>query len=98
VGKPDNNQDSVLAVTLTVGKLREIIRQEMQQASNGNGHQQPQLAYTTKEAAKIIGVPDTWLAKAARQGDVSCVRMGHYVNFTPDDLKSFIKKIKARKT
>jgi len=64
---------------------------------NGNENQQPKLLYTTKEAAKIIGVPRTWLARAARQGDISCVHMGHYVNFTLDNLKAFIEKIKAEK-
>ena len=87
--------DSTPSVHLTVGQLRAVVREEIERAAGQDGHQEPKFIYTTKEAAKIIGVPVSWLAKAARQGDISCVRMGHYVNFTLDDLKSFIEKLKT---
>jgi len=63
VSKPDNNQDSVLAVTLTVGQLREIIRQEVQQASNGNGHHNEDYSLGIAEAAKMLKVSRDWLYK-----------------------------------
>jgi excisionase family DNA binding protein len=72
-------------------KIREIVREEIK-AANGNGHEQPKLLYTTAEAAKLCGVPKTWLATAARSGKVKCRRMGSYVRFSMEDLKEFIDR------
>jgi len=81
------------------GLIRRIVKEEIREAlGQNNGHKEPRLTYTTEEAAKILGVHKSWLATAARKGDISCVRMGHYVNFTLDNLKAFIEKIKAEKT
>jgi len=57
-----------------------------------NGNHEPKLLYNTKEAAYLLGVPETWLAKAAREGIAPCVRMGHYVQFSLEDLKALIVK------
>ena len=72
-------------------KIREIVREEIRAASNGNGHE-PKLLYDTKEAAQLCGVPETWLASAARSGKVKCRHLGSYVRFTLEDLKDLIDK------
>ena len=77
------------------GLIREVLREEM---AGQNGNQEPKLLYSTKEAAHLLGVPETWLGRAARQGLVPCVRMGHYVNFNPEDLKAFIEKLREENT
>jgi hypothetical protein len=72
-------------------KIREIIREEIRTASNGNGHL-PKLLYNTKEAARLCDIPESWLASAARSGKVKCRHLGNYVRFTLEDLKEFIEK------
>jgi hypothetical protein len=39
-------------------KIREIIREEIRTASNGNGHL-PKLLYNTKEAARLCDIPES---------------------------------------
>jgi excisionase family DNA binding protein len=65
--------------------LREILREELAKQES-----LPKLLYSTKEAAAILGVPQTWLAAAARKGLIACVRAGHYVQFSMTDLQDFI--------
>jgi hypothetical protein len=50
--------------------------------------------YPLKEAAQMISVPSTWLAARARAGEIKCVRLGHYVTFTEQDLKEFAEKMR----
>ena len=71
-------------------KIREIVREEIK-AANWNGHE-PKLLYDTKEAARLCGVPETWLASAARSRKVKCRHLGSYVRFTLEDLKDLIDK------
>ena len=73
------------------GLIREVLREEM---AGQNGNQEPKLLYSTKEASHILGVPETWLGRAARQGIVQCVRMGHYVRFTANNLESYIEGLR----
>lgn len=75
------------------GLLRRIVREELREILNQNGNQEPKLLYSTKEAASLLGVPETWLGRAARQGLVPCVRMGRYVRFTANNLESYIEKL-----
>ncbi len=91
-------QESTLAVSLTVGQLRALMREEISAVAEQNGHREPKLLYNTEEAARILGVPKTWLGRAARQGLVPCVKLGHYVNFNPEDLRAFIGKLKKENT
>jgi excisionase family DNA binding protein len=85
---PERNDDMI--VTLRVSQLRALIREEVA-AANGNGHQ-PKLLYSTKEAADLCGVPESWLASAARSGKVKSRHLGNYVRFSLDDLKDLIEK------
>ena len=51
--------DSNLAVTLTVGQLRVLIREEIEKAVGQNGHQDRLL--DAGEASKILSVSPDWL-------------------------------------
>jgi hypothetical protein len=86
---PEKGDDMI--VTLRVSQLRALIREELA-AANGNGHYQAKLLYSTKETAELCGVPESWLASAARSGKVKCRHIGNYVRFALDDLKEFIDK------
>ncbi len=74
---------------LFLDRIREVVREEIK--ANGNGHE-PKLLYTTQEAAKLCGIPKTWLASAARSGKVKYRRMGSYVRFTMEDLRELIAR------
>ena len=69
--------------------LRGILREELAKQES-----LPKLLYSTKEAAEILSVPETWLASAARNGIVPSVRAGHYVRFAIRDLETFIEQNK----
>jgi len=53
-----------------------------------------------KGAAKLLGVPYTWLLAQARAGKIPHHRLGHYVRFDPNDLEQWLheNKITARNT
>ncbi len=55
--------DSSLVVTVTVGQLKEIIRQEIQKAPNGNGHHNEDYSLGVADAAKMLKVSRDWLYK-----------------------------------
>jgi excisionase family DNA binding protein len=69
--------------------VRQIVREEVSSAVK----KQPpaKLTYDTAESAIILGVPESWLAAAAREGKVRSVRIGHYVRFRLSDLQEFIE-------
>ncbi len=56
------NHDSALAVTLTVGQLREIIRGEIRTAMGQNGQDR---LLDAGEASKILSVSPDWLYRHA---------------------------------
>jgi len=52
--------DSSLLVTLTVGQLKALVREEIRASSNGNRHQGDKLL-DAKQAAEILCVGEDWL-------------------------------------
>ena len=61
--KNANIDDSSLAVTLTVGQLREVYRQEREKGLNGDGPHDGDHLLNLKEAAKVLSVSKDWLYK-----------------------------------
>ena len=92
MGEPSSTH-TVLGEAL-LQAIRQAVREEIQTTLRQNENQEPKLLYNTKEAARILGVPKTWLGSAARRGIVPCVRMGHYVRFTANDLGSYVEKLR----
>ena len=83
--------DSSLSVTLNVGQLREIFRQEMEKGSNGNGYRDWGDLLDAEGAAKHLCVPVSKIRDMARKGELPCVHLGHYIRFQPEDLDKYIK-------
>lgn len=73
----------------------EAVREQIEKILGDLKPKPPKLLFTTEEAAEIISVPATWLAQAARQGKVPCVRVGHYVRFKLTDLEELAKSLSA---
>jgi hypothetical protein len=92
---PEKNGDDMI-VTLRVSDLKIILDGVVEAALK---RQQPpvrKIVYPLKEAAKMLAVPPTWLAAKARAGEVKCVRLGHYVTFTEQDLKDLADKNRSQ--
>jgi excisionase family DNA binding protein len=67
-------------------RLRLIVREETERALAA---QKPEpLELTTQQAADLLNLPVSWLAAAARRGDIKSVRHGHHVRFKLSDLKN----------
>lgn len=48
-----------------------------------------------KAAGRLLGVPHTWLLAQARAGRIPHHRLGHYVRFSADDLKSWLRETRS---
>lgn len=46
----------------------------------------------TAGAADLLGVPESWLAARARNGEAPCRRLGKYVRFDVTELRSWIDR------
>src|SRR5215468_7487075 len=57
--------DSTLLVTLNAGQLRELIRDELRAANNGN--RQEDRLVDAEEAARLLSVSPDWLYRRAKQ-------------------------------
>jgi excisionase family DNA binding protein len=44
-----------------------------------------------KAAGRLLGVPHTWLLAQARAGRIPHHRLGHYVRFSAEDLKQWLR-------
>ncbi len=74
--------------------IRQAVREEIQ-AANQNGHNDRNGAggelLTAKQAGDRWNIPPSKIKAMARQGQLPCVRLGHYIRFSPTDLARFIE-------
>ena len=61
-------------------KIREIVREEIKAAANGNGHG-PEL-FTPEELAERMKLPVSWVYEQSRQGNIPTHRIGRYLRFS----------------
>ena len=75
--------------------FRGLIREELQAASQ-NGHNDRNGALgellTAQQAGERWNIPASKIKAMARQGQLPCVRLGHYIRFSPADLARFIEE------
>jgi excisionase family DNA binding protein len=45
-----------------------------------------------RAAARLLGVPHTWLLARARGGEIPHHRLGHYVRFSADELAAWLEQ------
>lgn len=72
--------------------LREVVREELRAVL-----QEPKpatLLLDTKAAAQLLQVPASWVATAARRGELPSIRCGHHVRFAVSELEKFIEEKK----
>ena len=89
---PNNtpSHESALAVTLTVGELRALVREEIQ-AANQNGHGESRLL-TPEELANRLQVPRSWVYEQSRMGNIPTHRLGRYIRFDLHEVLASQKK------
>jgi excisionase family DNA binding protein len=47
---------------------------------------------TTGEAAELLALRPSWVADAARRGELPCIRMGKHVRFLRADLERWVEQ------
>jgi excisionase family DNA binding protein len=72
--------------------LAEIVRTEVEQALAKRGTKQVPLLVDINGAAELLSLPSSWIANAARRGDLPSVKMGHHVRFQVSELEKFIEQ------
>ncbi|MCZ6451287.1 MAG: helix-turn-helix domain-containing protein, partial [Deltaproteobacteria bacterium] len=71
--------------------LRRIVREELRAIHGQNGHGGEDELLTAKQAGERWNIPASKIKAMARQGQLPCVRLGHYIRFSPADLARFIE-------
>jgi len=76
--------------------LRSLIREEIQAAQGQNGHEEEDKLLTAQQAGERWNIPPSKIKAMARMGQLPCVRLGHYIRFSPADLARFIEGNKEK--
>ena len=50
--------------------------------------------YTIKDVAKMLSLPETWLAQKAREGKIPSTEFGFYRRFSKADVEAITKGLK----
>jgi len=78
-------------------EIRRIVREEIEALKpTTNGHESLTLIDLT-QAAQRLNLPKSRIAQAVKQGDLACVKVGHYLRFSPSDLEEFISRHREKK-
>ena len=78
-------------------EIRKIVREEIKALKlDTNGHDSLTLL-DLNQAAQRFNLPKSRITQAVKQGDLACVRVGHYLRFSPSDLEEFIFRHKEKK-
>jgi excisionase family DNA binding protein len=91
--------DDDMLVTLRVGDLRAILRQELvavlKDGLNGHGSASHKDWLKADEAAQLYGLPKTWFEERGRTGDIARTKPGRYVLFKRRDVEEYLEKNKS---
>ena len=78
-------------------EIRRIVREEIEALKpDSNGHDSLTLL-DLKQTAKHFNLPKSRISKAVKNGDLPCIKLGHYVRFRPSDLEDFICRHRKKK-
>jgi excisionase family DNA binding protein len=71
-------------------RIREIVREEIRAAGNGNGHGAE--LFTPEELAERMKLPVSWVYEQSRQGNIPTHRIGRYLRFSLVEVLASQKK------
>ncbi len=92
----NENRGSSLLGEALLQAIRQAVREEFKTLQNGHNDRnwaEGELL-TAKQAGDRWGIPPSKIKAMARQGQLPCVRLGHYIRFSPADLARFIESHK----
>lgn len=73
---------------LLLDQIRAVVAEEVAKALNER--RPAKLNFTTKEAAEMLGVTESWLASKARAGEVPHRQLGHFRLFSLQDIEAIM--------
>jgi excisionase family DNA binding protein len=74
--------------------IRAVVREELERVVARDKPAEP-LLLDIHGAHELTNLPESWIANAARRGELPVVRCGHHVRFAVADLKQFIEQKKV---
>jgi excisionase family DNA binding protein len=74
---------------LLVEQIREVVREEIKAASNGNGNRE---LLDPEELAARLKVPVSWVYEQSRQDNIPTHRIGRYIRFDLAEVLESQKK------
>jgi excisionase family DNA binding protein len=77
---------------LLLDQIRIVVAEEVAKALNER--RPAKLNFTTKEAAEMLGVTESWLAGKARAGGVPHRQLGHFRLFSLQDIEAIQAGVK----
>ena len=90
-GKETESADRLM-VTLSVGELRAIVREEVKAALPNGGSEPVKDWLKAEELSKQYGLPKTWFEDRGRAGEIERVKPGRYVLFKRRDVEAYLEK------
>ncbi len=78
-------------------EIRRIVKEEIQVVKGELNGQASSSLLSAERAAELFDVPKSWIADAARSGELASVKMGHYRRFRREDLEDYIEKHRNEK-
>ena len=88
------NQESALAVSLTVGQLKVLFRDELEKTVGKNGHrpsEAPRPYLTVKEAAEMARLAPSAIRLFIRKRELKAHKVGSRVIIKRIDLEGFLE-------
>jgi len=85
-------QDSSPSGSLTVGALKALVAEVVENVQGANGHREPLL--TAEELAQRLKVPVSWVYEQSRLRNIPTHRFGRYIRFNLQEVIENQKKTK----
>ncbi len=89
------NETSPTLETVLESLLRRIVREEIQAASNGNGHQEGDTLLNAEQAAKILRVNEDWLYHHHKKLPFTRKLAPRVLRFSRQGIQKYIANKKA---
>jgi excisionase family DNA binding protein len=80
-------------------KIREIVREEIKAALNGNNHSTSRREWLkAEELAAEYGLPKTWFEERGRAGEIARTKPGRYVLFKRRDVEEYLDQHRKKES
>jgi len=73
-------------------EIRRIVKEEIKVLKPDTNGDDSLTLLDLNQAAQRFNLPKSRITQAVKQGDLACVKVGHYLRFSPSDLREFIER------